>query len=128
MLVTSVSPYGAAARAGLEPGDLIVRSNGLGFNHGPTHNHSLLLADINILQHSVRPLGGGIGGGIPTATATFASTQVNVAPVAPALQGMTQLEVQDVRTHNRVLLNVYPAHNGFGGGGGIPTAAAATFK
>ena len=113
--VYNVTPYSPAARAGLEPGDIILAANHTRFGHVRTNQEGVAL-----LQQAVNSYGHGAPA--PTATTTLASAHINIAPpVVQTSNGHVQMQVLDVRTGQVVWLNVYPESNGFGGGP-APTA------
>ena len=85
--ITYVVPGGPAHLAGLEPGDVIFGSNGLGFQTAWTTHQA-----ITILRQSVQH---GIGG-------------------AASSYGMAQLTVRDLRTGGLVAVMTQPHHNNGG--------------
>lgn len=107
--VTSVNYGGAAQAAGLEPGDVILTSNGRNFNYARS-NHS----GVRILQNSVS----GGGGGLPAPTVTTASATM-IAPQPIVQPGLAVLQVLDSRTGYVTNLNVFPRYTG-GGFPGLP--------
>lgn len=101
--VTSVTPYGPAAQAGLEPGDMIYTVNNQRFSNANNDWQAL-----NLLQQATS--NGGGNPGIPT-------TMVNTGP------GTARMQVKDIRTGGYTAVVCYPRDNfGGGGGGGVPTA------
>lgn len=104
--IMSVVPGGAAFKAGLRPGHMILRSNNFTFNTATNDFHA-----IQILQNSVEQGGnggGGGGGGVPT-TLDYPGT-----PGRPCVHFLIRKPCGTV-----VKRVCYPDFNG--NGGGVPT-------
>ncbi|TWU07504.1 PDZ domain-containing protein [Stieleria varia] len=97
--IRSVAPGSPAQQAGLQPGMVILSSNGMTF-----HNAYNDYQGVAILQNSVTAGGG--GGGVPTAAVNFNGPAVHLQVVRPC--------------GSVFQTTCYPASAG--GGGGVPTA------
>ncbi len=106
LYVNSVVPFGPAAQAGLEAGNIIRNVNGRNFWSAQNDYQA-----IQILQNAVG-FGGGGGGGGGGGTPTL---------LVQPQPGQANMSVRDVRTGNISGITVFPRSQWGGGGGGVPT-------
>ena len=89
--VIAVMPGSPAAMAGVRRGDVIIRSNGQGFNRATTD-----VQGVNILQSTVHVGGGGFPdtggpGGIPTVTTNVRGVETRTSPIVERPMAVLQV-------------------------------------